>query len=295
MEKLCCFIDLLGFSSYVNADFNDAITLMNNYETIILTGKTISTDYSSFESFLPCSDSIFILSSKYDDFLQDISKFYLQCFNITSDHYLLLENDIDSLLGGTGVFIDSANNAIKYKKQLWYPTLFRGGISFGKMEDFTQKGIIAGEYYEQYNLAGEAVVRAVRLEENSGHGPRLFCDEYLLKELSKGIIDKYILTYDNKYEILWPIKYFNEQNDLELDIDNFIFHNLISAVNLWLVYRNTKPEITYFNLVKVMVLSVIQYSKQQGNEVLGKKKINDHIYKKIGNGAMGKLLSINGF
>lgn len=61
-EYACCFLDLLGFSSYtLYYDVLDSVRLIENYATIFQY-RRIAEDFKSFEYFHPASDSLFILS-----------------------------------------------------------------------------------------------------------------------------------------------------------------------------------------------------------------------------------------
>ena len=65
MDKICTYLDLLGFSNYMNTNFEDAMLLVENYQNILQMGFSVEdNEFSSFSDFLPFSDSIFFFKYK---------------------------------------------------------------------------------------------------------------------------------------------------------------------------------------------------------------------------------------
>lgn len=109
-KKACVFLDLLGFKYFVYKDISGAIGLLNNYQTIIHTKLMVSRMHreekddnedirrlieegrlSSFDCFLPFSDSILIQSSKPDLLVPQLSNFMKNTFLFTSNAYSIPE------------------------------------------------------------------------------------------------------------------------------------------------------------------------------------------------------------
>lgn len=98
MSKVVAFLDILGFGNHTNANVEEALELLSNYETIVsqkINDKNINPPESyeddglkelakqrmvdSFEYFLPFSDSLIIQSSVPNVFLPQVSRFLLDC------------------------------------------------------------------------------------------------------------------------------------------------------------------------------------------------------------------------
>ena len=128
-QKICCYLDLLGFSSFTKSEEpNEYCSVLENYAQVLqqkLDSFLTAYPYESFESFIPFSDGIFLTTSidKGDSFLQELSNFYTTCVKWNID-----ENNFN--LGSDNPFLHETFCLGTYKKliQNHYPTLFRGGI-----------------------------------------------------------------------------------------------------------------------------------------------------------------------
>ena len=265
MKKICTYIDLLGFSNYINADINDALLLIENYTNTLQIGFNVGDEFKSFETFLPCSDSIFIIANpdSADDFIIDISKFLINCFIFTADAYT---NPIDEdkptkvIINHIDFNIEKKEVETKPIERNWYPTLFKGGVVCDDVETFHQSIIYNGIFEKQLNLAGKGIVSAVALEK-SGRGPRLFCNNSIISKLSKDISLKYVIGKNNISEILWPIQIFTSVRSPQNEVSNGYEKLMSPAINLWKSYEKTPVGEIYFNLMKLITISAIRYSK----------------------------------
>ena len=263
MKKICTYLDLLGFSNYMNSNFEDAILLVENYQNILQMGFNISDgEFSSFSDFLPFSDSIFIVSEDADTFIKDISHFLINCFLFTAHEYTY---PIDKAkptkvkITNIGFNIEKENIEVTEIEKNWYPTIFKGGVSFGDVETFTQNGLHNKTFFEQRNLAGKGIVNSVAMEK-SGRGPRLFTDSSFINLLNNENRNKFITGHNNISEILWPIEVFIEGNPIEHEFLNSFDKLMNPAINLWRAYEKTPVGEIYYNLIRLITLSAKRYA-----------------------------------
>ncbi len=261
MKQVCAFLDLLGYSNYMNSNFSDAFELIENYTHILHTGIKLDGQYNSFKYVIPFSDSIFIISEKTDDFIEDISRFLLDNFYLTSNEYT---HPIDPS-EPTKVIIKKARISRDGKftvndiEARWYPGIFRGGITFDEVKTFVQIGVNNYSLYDQINLAGRGVVKAVSLEKQ-GRGPRIFCDHEFIKLLSSEKRKKFIHGNNNITEILWPVAaYIDSNTDYHIELVNGFSKLFYPVLSLWKAYESTPAGIVYFNFLNLIVFSTIKY------------------------------------
>lgn len=200
------YLDLLGFSDAVTTDPAAAIGLLQDYSDalnikrmdsrceceqgeqhpkVARLGHLLSA--SSFETFLPMSDSLFIASSSPSDLVLQLSNFLWDC-----------------LLFRWDAFAYPANAPAD---ETWLPVLFRGGIAWGDVFDLKMPGIVKGDDIMASNLCGKAVVTAVGLEARKLKGPRiLLAQEFVAKV--QGDAKAYIVEAPDVLhasELLWPM------------------------------------------------------------------------------------------
>ena len=265
MDKVCVYLDLLGFSNYMNANFDDAILLVENYQNILQMGFSIEDgEFNSFSEFLPFSDSIFILSTKEEanNFIKDISHFLINCFIFTAHAYTYpIDKNNPTLvkIHNIGYNIEKKDVEVKEIEKNWYPTIFKGGVSYGDVETFKQKGLHDKQFFDQRNLAGKGIVSSVAMEK-LGRGPRLFTDSTFINLLNDENRNKFIIGHNNISEILWPIEVFIEGNPIESEFQNNFDKLMHPAINLWRSYEKTPVGEIYFNLIKIIALSGKRYS-----------------------------------
>ena len=177
-EQTVAYLDLLAFSSHVRDNLPDALMAFTTYSKILETklkdnslypptsytdqiskdcAKKMSVD--SFSNFLPFSDSIFITSEEPNLFIKQLGTFVLRCFKF-------------------------ALNTFDYNTFTKYPTLFRGGIAIGEAIPIELIGIVKGKQQIIPNIAGEAVVKAVALEQKV-KGPRIVFGKDFFEKLDK--------------------------------------------------------------------------------------------------------------
>jgi len=295
MERIVAFLDLLGFKEFMSQDKEGAIRLLWNYETILAVKKIEDNIYpvasykkelqklaekrsaSSFEYFLPFSDSIIItsLETTPDLFLKQIGSFILETFLFTGREY---KNKEYPTIVETTHIIDKGGGKFDKKivKEQWFPTLFRGGVAFGDVEILEKCAVISGKAKKSYCVAGSAVIEAVTLEKKDRAPGLVFGESFYQKIDSDDIKNRYVCKENGYYKLLWPALHFIEENKPEGELEKFrdIF---IPAVNLWKTYSHLSSADLYFNFLKLIIKSTFSFFKGKIKEEKIDLMINDQI------------------
>lgn len=296
-KKIIAFLDLLGFTNYITNDPEGALKLLENSCSILklkLLSERISkrrfhqnnqgdtAKIDSFESYYPMSDSIFIVASDANKFIEQISVFLITCLEFTINSIRYPENKNNPIEVTEKIF--SIKNGKVSKDELkknWYPTLFRGGISYGELLAYETVAIHDSSSYKSYNLAGSAVINAIKLEKFD-KGPRLFCDKdfYNLLDLEKQKLVVCVRVEDrSSYEILWPAFYYlNNVPDIEIYEVNGL---LEPAVNLYMHYKdNSEICLHYRNFIDLIIRSTIKHFETYSYKEQAEKYILNFLKKK---------------
>lgn len=287
-NKLVAYLDLLGFSNYVQKDIIGAMELLHNYQRVLTTkitdnqagpsgnlkgpfSRTLPRNQGtdSFEYFLPFSDSIFIVSAQPNVFLRQISSFIIDSFLLTSEAYKNPEVSHEPVKVTRR---DSKNMNL-------YPTLFRGGLSYGNVSMIEVKNLVSSQINTTLNLTGEAVVKAVKLEKTQ-RGPRLFFGRELYRVLDSSS-KKFIASVNNSpnyFEVLWPAFHYTEVNESKTELPKFddLF---IPAANLWKAYNHKNFSQHYYELLTLIVKSSVVYFTDKDYQPAAKEYIAQTIYK----------------
>lgn len=276
-EKVVAFLDLLAFSNHIRENTDDALMAFTIYRSTLETKITDNhlhppTSYqdpilqdlaerssvSSFNNFLPFSDSVFISSDEPNLFLKQLGLFVLHCFTSTSTNY---EDPCDPSNPTKVVHVFNDNTT---QEQNWYPTLFRGGIAFGEVRDIELTGIVKNNPLKIVNLAGKAVVRAVALESKI-KGPRIVFEKELFDKLDNQT-KVYISETEVKglYELLWTgLIYVPSNGEREVDQFSKLF---VPAVNLWKAYNHTPFSEHYFKFIELVVIGTLKVFEANGHK-----------------------------
>lgn len=242
MEKLCCYLDLIGFKSAVEKDSEIAFELLNNYQGVLEISKIVNqifdaTKYSSFEDFIPMSDSLFITGINPDSFIKDISEFLVDCY-----------------------LFDAQNGETQ-------KTLFKGAISFGEIETFTQNCLIDKSIVKQKNILGKGIDSSVSLYENhkNDKGPRIFIDSIVYEKLSKEIKEAYLFSNGNIKELLWPYCQFDNKNEFNCLITKYSIEFLRTSIEQYKKNRLEKWSSYYSEFVKLVLNAGMQAAKNRNS------------------------------
>lgn len=287
-EKTVAFLDLLAFSNHVRKNTKDALLAFTTYRTILETKITddflhppasypnsilqemaARNSVNSFNHFLPFSDSVFILSDETNFFLKQLGSFVLHCFTFTSNQYQKTADPSNP----TKVVYEFGHNTII--EENWYPTLFRGGISFGEAIPIELMGIVNNNPQKIANLAGKAVVKAVGLESKI-KGPRIVFEKELYDKLDPAT-KVYIAEteIEGLYELLWTGFHYiiaNGPNEI-----NSFYELFLPAVNLWKAYNDTPFSEHYFKFIELVVTGTIKIFEANGYKEIAINKIKELI------------------
>lgn len=264
MNKAVAYLDILGFSNAVNNSVFDAIMCLNSFNTILSTcirdlkvAPMSSYDpiiqdlanrmsVSSFEEFIPFSDSVFATSTDCSLFVMQLGNFALKSFMFTSHFYCYTDNLDDPTLTYTIGLKMNENGGQEIVKEPYHlpPVLFRGGLSWGEIVNLTPIALIGGNTKVIDTLAGKAVVKAVRYEQSGLKGPRLFFDKSLYAQLDERT-KKYCRAIPEKdktglFEILWPAMGYITENAYRQEFCKF-YELFDAAYNLWIPFKQNGP------------------------------------------------------
>ena len=278
MNRAVAYIDILGFTSYVDKNIQDAITVMSNANDIIsilfyektvhpsdgydpsLQELALRNSIESIDDYLPFSDSVFLSSSNPSQFLLQLGSFLSKAFLYTANIYTKpkeLSRPTESVVISTSV--DEGGHLFAVKTKIHVPpVLFRGGVTYGEVERLSPMAIVNGIATNQCVLVGDTVVRAVSLEK-SIKGPRIIFEDDLYSQLNTNT-KKYCRRIPgdlSKYELLWPAMGYiaNDRYEHEFHIFSDFFD---PAYNLWLAFKNdVNVEIQYRKFLELIIVSTL--------------------------------------
>lgn len=302
MEKVVAFIDILGFSSYVNNDIQDAIMVLTNANAIIdqlifeksihpplsyppeIQNLALRTSITSIEDYLPFSDSVFITSSDASQFVLQLGNFLSSAFLLTARQYATAVDKTDPTKSRaiTPVVDPSGQVTVDRIDTHIPPVLFRGGMAFGEVERIKPSAIVDGTRVNMWSLAGSAVFQAVGLE-GSFKGPRIVfeSDIYNLLDAQARMYCRELPECPGRYEILWPAMNYILENPYSGEFH--IFYEYMDAVfNLWKVFENDhKVGIQYEKFMEIIIASAINiYNQHWRQKQFAVEKITKYLRQK---------------
>ena len=272
-NRICAYIDILGFKEIINTDINGAIQLISDYQEILKIKKMDESMFKeqyekeekdmnlkslfdksiidSFEYFIPFSDSVFIIASDISKLIFQISNFFIDSFIISGHQFADLHvKKRKDLLQVTS-------------KTKWYPLLFKGGLSFGECVPYKNYQVSEFKLTQNYNLVGKAVAEAVKYEKID-KGPRLFCSRQFYNVITNNESTQIVVPTENHketYEILWPMPYIKRKG-----INGY--QNLLEiGLNLWLYFNHMEYGIHYFRLLELIIKSIMETYKNNPSEL----------------------------
>jgi hypothetical protein len=279
-DKVCAYIDLLGFKNHVYKNINGALSLLCEYQNSIVIkildgNMNPLSSYpdthqrelaernliSTFEYFLPCSDSIFIQSSENELFLYQLCNFLCGSFLATANTYEQPDFKDDPSKVKQNIYSSTKANGV-IKKTItayWFPVLFQGGIDIGECFPIDINSIVNKKIQKSNILLGSALIKAVELTDNI-EGPCLFCTEHFGNILlSNPEMKRYIVKVDNKFEIYWPSFNFNPYDECNLQLINTFERFFRPAVKLWEAYKKEKFAYHYFSFVNLVIQGTLHF------------------------------------
>ncbi len=256
-ECVVAFIDLLGFKQACRAGRQTAVEMLSDYQAILqqrLLDQQMDPPSSyanpnlrriaerisagSFESFIPASDSIFILSSDPSNLVFQLSHFIADVLHLSAEHCAYPENPANPReVTWRNYTVNSSGISMRPEAGNHEPVLFRGGIDWGEARSGRLPGILSGEKIPAPAVVGPAVVNAVGLE-RTGKGPRVWCSrafaEQLTPEAREWVCDPIeACGAPDTRELLWPMALFETASDLGDACLNRFGHTFRIALNLW--------------------------------------------------------------
>lgn len=272
-DNVIVFLDVLGFSQYVKQNNQDAMEILNSIQRVIEankanerkarqyhdeTVKKLVTRHSlsSFQSLVSISDSIFVTGENANKLLDQVATFLCCCFQWQ--------------------FSEHKNSGI--------PCIFRGGIAVGEIFQYPSKDLIRCnrglETFEKNNFCGNAVVTAVRLEEQGkGQGPNLFLDDTFIRELDdkhKKLIAKIIINGKSTCYFLWPAYFVFEDNNFDNKLKNIeLFLNMV--LYYYKKYKDSKVNNIYLEFLKLSLQAfhIVLLNDKNYTEEKWKEKLQD--------------------
>ena len=296
MNKAVVYMDILGFSNAVMSSVEEAILTLSSFNTILHSGiieKRLHpstnadprirdlakrTSIECFEEFIPFSDSVFATSQSCDDFIMQLGHFALGSFKFTSHIYRDTKSPDDpTLTYSLGLGIENGQPCVVKTPIHQPPVLFRAGLAYGDVQKLKPLALVDGISKTIDTLAGEAVVRAAKLETIGIKGPRFVFKQDLYGQLSDDVKCYCRIAPEqcDLYEVLWPAMGFTTENASWQEFDNFteLFE---PAYNLWYPFKhanNEKVAIHYCKFIELIIASTIKiYDKKWNakNEAINK-------------------------
>lgn len=300
--KAVAYLDLLGFSNAVLRNAEEALAMLNSYNSILHFGiveselhpssgyppelqklaKRSSTE--SFKDFLPFSDSIFITSDDCSDFLLQLGEFLYKSFHLTAHFYAHPENEKDPIETRNIGLGDDGNGGLTVVEAPCRipPALFRGGVAFGDVNHVKPTALIDGNRTEGYILVGDAVVKAVGMEK-AVKGPRIVFGNEVFEQLNDDarLYTRSLPEDSNLFELLWPGMPYILENPMENEFSYFC-DMFIPVYNLWSYYKNDRVvSVQYERFIELVVASALRLYSHVG--------MNDFALEQIGKVIDGKF------
>ena len=299
---VCAFLDLLGFRTYIGKDLRGAANLIMEYKNVLdltlmaqnvraprtargsdlsqspaLQNHNLQLKVTSFDYFLPFSDSIFIRSSNPDLFVAQISSFLSKCLTLINKGHEFDETSEHPFQTGVrdAITHKKGRTIAKQVPVFSWPVLFRGGISYGDCHPMKVTSILNGLKESATILAGNAVVEAVQFERRvKGSGPMLMCSKSFYNSLSKEG-RKYVEKVRDHYEILWPaFRYYDDGPNSSGDFRHAqTFEELFRPAAIWWNACNHLEYAShYYNLLKLIIRSTLHYYSLDGRSVAAARR-----------------------
>ena len=305
-ELSVAFLDLLGFKAFVKEDLNGAVELLRNmamamntaiqddrfhspesYPTEDLAQLALKNGVSSFKAFLPFSDSLIVLGNDPNLFVHQIARFVYRCFHLTSHAYASSKASSNPTLVNIPKVTRIAKDNYKVEENYehWYPTLFKGGISFGKTTVINSQMLIDSKIHPLPNVIGTSYVKAVQLEEIELKGPRLYCDQAFVDQLNDDVKRfmapvSYEKAKEPVFEILWPAFLYIEGNSAEVEANDFISY--YQPVKVLAEHYNTSGIAEHYEQFKILLArGTYMFFKAIGYEEIGLNTLKRHVEEAI--------------
>ncbi len=252
-EYCVAFIDVLGYSSAVDDCIEGAVGLLSDYSDILATRIVDNASHplpeyndqlrpvaersyvTSFDYFLPMSDSVFVFSRDASLFVKQLSNFLFESFLVGSSPFEH-RNDDERDIRNVDIRViskEGAHDGVRRQN----PLLFRGGIDFGEAGTIKMPAITSSQLGQIYNVIGKAVVGSVHLEPKK-RGPRIICSARFVDQIADpGPWIGRAFDGTGEYELYWPVAAIGRHNSAEVASMNHLRGLFTSTINLWWAFR----------------------------------------------------------
>lgn len=308
--KAVAYLDLLGFKDAVMRNADEALLMLQSYNSILHIGimdsqlhpsegyepqlrelaKRNSTE--SFLDFLPFSDSIFVTSENCSDFLLQLGAFLEKSFHFTAQVYAHPENKQDPIAyHNLEIGVDDKGEITSKREPCRIPpALFRGGVAFGEVNPLKPIALIDGNRTEGHVLIGDAVARSVGLEKIV-KGPRVVFGKDVYNQLNENaqLYTRSLPEDSEFYELLWPGMKYILENPMEGEFMHF--HEMfVPAYNLWYYFKNDKVvSVHYERFIELIVASALKLYTHGGMRDFALQQIGKTIDGKFTGAEMTKI------
>ncbi|PKL80482.1 MAG: hypothetical protein CVV25_04030 [Ignavibacteriae bacterium HGW-Ignavibacteriae-4] len=246
MKKYVIFLDILGFTKYIETDPAAASQLLFDVSNLLnlqnndnrFKGK-ISSKFltTGFSDFLLSSDSVIASSNDINIMLPQLSKFLKSCINISIEdtsfsHYAIANSIYKSPVEMELKDIDGKTRTVKN-----YPLLFRGGGYYGEFNSIKVNSLFQSNLMTTFNFYGNGFIKAYYIERSGFKGPRLMLSEDFYLAAEQRLKHLFLKQpNDNLYEFLWFYIIYIEGNEAGDEISK-VNEYLPAAIRLWEHYN----------------------------------------------------------
>lgn len=329
MAKKTCvaFLDLLGFSNHVKYAKKEEKDSSNPVNMLITASQVLETRLSdqqthpietysdelrplakrravdTFTTFLPMSDSIFIVGDDLNAFIEQVSSFMCDCFTFTSHAYIYPDDETaPENVTVTNIRLTKEKEVVAEEKPAkYYPNIFRGGFCIGEavlidspclfrnekdlspnMLKFIKEMGGALGFGKTLNITGEGVVNAVKLEKNGGKGPKLFINDDVANQLNDELRLLVSCDQNAKKHFLWPAYTIIASNGMQSQQQSNYFDFLSATISLWKAYENKEKSVSchYYEFMRITAQAYLSIFKHYANEDEAKAILHDFFNQK---------------
>jgi hypothetical protein len=286
------FSDMLGFSAYVAEDFRAAVELHEMFQmnmTFLVREESIhpvasypeplrefasDSSLTAFDSVLPMSDSIFLISADGNLAAVQWSHFLITLLRSTANLYRHVSGVADPRVAvETHIHLQPDGTVgTSARKRLLYPLLLKSGISGGHFSLLDTKGLLEHKIVTHTNIAGIGVVAAAGLAERDRRGAFFLSDETAYETFGPDLKDRCVPEPTSAYEILWPSYYFIDNNihdyeSLRTELINYDLNLLDPIAELFLYFDSIKSSKVASHYKRILLLlgkSFLHYCQLRG-------------------------------
>ena len=302
MPIIVAYLDVLGFSGYTEQDLSGAIDVLRHQQWILeqklddgthhpaknyndpdLARVTEAHLVDSFDHFFSGSDSHFLVSEEPDKFISQLSNFLIECLQLVGHAY---ECAVDAAYPEAVRIKDVV--AAEERNEYWFPPLWSGGLATGTFRAFRVTGIENRTRNTTPNMAGTAVVKAVRAG-GTARGPRLFCEAGFENNFRQELRPLFRQVNSSMNELLWPAFAYMDGNNPSIEMNSF-YDLWKPAVTLWMSKRGHKAFEHYDEFLRLLIRSFLAWGDIAGCGTETRRFARDRIRADLSESLIGAYL-----